>query len=422
MTYAVRFEEVSKKYPRGGPRYVSLRTDLSSAVRRIARNPFGREPGLRGPLALDKASFTLEAGESMTIVGPNGSGKSTALKLISRISYPTGGTVRVRGRVGALIEVASGVHPELSGRENIRLYGQIHGLSSAEVRRRFDEIVEFAELGHVLDRPVKMYSSGMQLRLGFSIAAHLDPDVMIIDEALAVGDAGFQAKCVERMTSLVGEGTSLLLVSHDLAVVEGVCQRGIFLLDGRVEADGDIKDVLRQYVAWVDQREMARKGTGGLLSGGGLTIEEITVHGDDGIERYEFDPGERIEARFHVQADRTIRRPRFSVGIGEGRRTPLIYCSMVERSESFDISAGRHIVSCQLGPLPLRPRPYELWAGVTEEHGVGLIIEWSRVGMLRIRLLEEVQGPTGLTSPWMFGPVEVDHAWRLTDGEDRPPR
>ena len=413
MAYAVRFEEVSKRYPRGGPRYVSLRQDLSGVLRRILTR---QGPRLRGPVALDRVSFTLDEGESMTIVGPNGSGKSTALKLISRISYPTGGTVRVRGRVGALIEVAAGVHPELTGRENIRLYGQIHGLSAADVRRRFDEIVEFAELGHVLDRPVKMYSSGMQLRLGFSIAAHLDPEVMIVDEALAVGDAGFQAKCVERMTKLVAKGTSLLLVSHDLALVEGVCQRGIFLLEGRVEAEGDAKEVLRSYVGWVDQREMARREAAGLLSGGGLTIEAITVHGDDGSERYEFDPGERIEARFHLRAERFMRRPRFSFGISEGRRTPLILCSMLERDESFDVAEGRHVVRCQLGPLPLRPRPYELWASVAEEHGVGLVIDWSRIGMLRIRLHDQVQGPSGLTSPWMSGPIQVDHKWHLSDG------
>src|SRR5690349_15509961 len=222
MSWAVRFEDVSKRYRGGGPRYGSLRHDVAEGFKRFGRLFSGTpaEPG--GTLALDRVSFEVEQGESFAIIGPNGAGKTTALKIISRISYPTSGRVRVRGRVGALIEVGSGVHPELNARENILLYGQILGMSKTDVRRRFDEIVEFAELAPALDTPVKMYSSGMQLRLGFSIASHLDPDVFVVDEALAVGDAGFQAKCAERMTRLVAQGHTLLFVSHNLSAVEAV--------------------------------------------------------------------------------------------------------------------------------------------------------------------------------------------------------
>ncbi len=227
MGYAIRFENVTKRYPRGGPRYASLRHDFAEGVRRAGRRLAGQRNEGRGPIALEDLSFEIEEGESYAIVGPNGAGKTTALKLISRISYPTSGRVKVRGRVGALIEVGSGVHPELNARENIWLYGQIMGMSKADVKRRFDEIVEFAELGHALDRPVKMYSSGMQLRLGFAVASHLDPDIFVVDEALAVGDAGFQAKCVERMMKLVAEGRTLLFVSHNLSAVEAICERGL---------------------------------------------------------------------------------------------------------------------------------------------------------------------------------------------------
>src|SRR5438552_504918 len=200
MTIAVSFEHVTKRYSRGGSRYASLRYDLADGRRRLGQRLRGGRPEPRGTLALEDVSFEVQEGESFALIGPNGAGKTTALKLISRISYPTAGRVRVRGRVGALIEVGSGVHPELTGRENIRLFGQILGMSRADIRRRFDEIVEFAELEDVLDTPVKMYSSGMQLRLGFAIAAHLDPDIFVVDEALAVGDAGFQAKFVEMQT------------------------------------------------------------------------------------------------------------------------------------------------------------------------------------------------------------------------------
>src|SRR3989442_1545329 len=238
MGYAVKFEGVSKRYLRGGPRYASLRYDLAAMVKGLGDRLRGREPEPHGTLALDDVSFEVQDGQSFAIIGPNGAGKTTALKLISRISYPTSGRVHVRGRVGALIEVGSGVHPELTARENIWLYGQILGMSKADIRRRFDEIVEFAELGHVLDTPVKMYSSGMQLRLGFSIASHLDPDIFVVDEALAVGDAGVQAKCVERMTKLVGEGRTLLFVSHKLSAGGGICGPGVILLARPVHRGG----------------------------------------------------------------------------------------------------------------------------------------------------------------------------------------
>ena len=225
MTWAVRFQDVSKRYRGGGPRYASLRDDLAQLGRRTVAFLRHNAVEPRGTLALDRLSLEVEAGEAFAIIGPNGAGKTTALKLLTRISYPTEGRVSVRGRVGALIEVGSGVHPELTGRENIWLYGRIMGMSRREIYRRFDEIVDFAELRHELDVPVKMYSSGMQLRLGFAIASHLDPDIFVVDEALAVGDAGFQAKCVKRMMNLLGSGKTLLFVSHNLYAVEALCAR-----------------------------------------------------------------------------------------------------------------------------------------------------------------------------------------------------
>src|SRR6266550_7195602 len=256
MTWAVKFENVSKRYRRrGGTSYASLRDDLSQLGRRAVSFLRGGAGEPQGNEALHDVSFEIEEGEAFAIIGPNGAGKTTALKLLTRISYPTEGRVHVRGRVGALIEVGSGIHPELTGRENIWLYGRIMGMSRQEIASKFDEIVDFSELGHVLDKTVKMYSSGMQLRLGFAIASHLDPNVFVVDEALAVGDAGFQAKCVERMTKLVGEGRTLLFVSHNLSAVEAICGRGIFLLDGRVQAAGAVREALRAYLDWVDDRE-----------------------------------------------------------------------------------------------------------------------------------------------------------------------
>src|SRR4249920_3633634 len=239
MAHAVRFEKVTKRYPRGWtageePRYASLRHDLASVGKRLSSRARGRPARETGALALKDVSFEIEEGESFAIIGPNGAGKSTTLKLISRISYPTSGRISIRGRVAALMEVGSGVHPELTGRENIWLYGQILGMTKADIRRRFDEIVEFSDLARAVDTPVKFFSSGMQLRLGFSIAVHLDPDIFVVDEALAVGDASFQVKCIQRMSSLVASGRTLLFVSHSLAVVRDLCPRGILLQRGRL--------------------------------------------------------------------------------------------------------------------------------------------------------------------------------------------
>jgi ABC-type polysaccharide/polyol phosphate transport system ATPase subunit len=417
MGWVVKFEGVSKRYRGGGPRYGSLRHDLSHGFRRLGVL-FGRsgaEP--QGKLALDDVSFEVEQGESFAIVGPNGAGKTTALRIISRITYPTGGRVRVRGRVGALIEVGSGVHPELTARENIWLYGQILGMSRRDIRRRFDEIVEFAELADALEVPVKMYSSGMQLRLGFSIASHLDPDVFVVDEALAVGDAGFQAKCVERMTKLVVEGRTLLFVSHNLSAVEAICRRGIFLLGGHVQRAGAAQEVLRTYLEWVDDRQRRSKGAGGRVVGRGLVIDRVTVHDAAGVERYVFETGEPLEIRLHVLAEQGLARPWFSVGLTDGRPGALVLCSMLEGNEGFDLAPGRHVISCRMGSLPLGPRVYELYTAVREVSGAADLLDWSPVGAIRISLPECSLGPNAITASWMYGPVRVSHSWSLGKAE-----
>ena len=413
MSWAVSFEGVSKRYSGGGPRYGSLRHDLAQGFKRIG-GLFSRTPAEpHGKLALDNVSFEVQQGESFAVIGPNGAGKTTALRILSRITYPTAGKVRVRGRVGALIEVGSGVHPELTARENIWLYGQILGMSKVDIRRRFDEIVEFAELAEALETPVKMYSSGMQLRLGFAIASHLDPDVFVVDEALAVGDAGFQSKCVERMTKLVAEGRTLLFVSHNLTAVEAICRRGIFLLNGHVEAAGNEREVLRAYLEWVDDRERRRKSTGRLVTGRGLGLERVTVHDATGVERYVFETGEPLEVRFHVVVDYELSRPWFSVGLTDGRPGALVLCSMLEGHRGFDLAPGRHVIACRTGPLPLGPRVYELYVSVREGVGAADLLDWSPVGAIRVALHEDDVGPNAVSSPWMYGPVRVAHDWKV---------
>lgn len=362
MTWAVKFEEVSKRYRGGGPRYGSLRHDLATGFKRLANTLAGRRAKPQGTLALDRVSFEVEQGESFAIIGPNGAGKTSALKILSRITYPTGGRARVRGRVGALIEVGSGVHPELTARENIWLYGQILGMSRAEVRRRFDAIVAFAELDQVLDAPVKMYSSGMQLRLGFSIAAHLDPDVLLVDEALAVGDAGFAAKCMRRMRQLVAEGKTLLLVSHNMPAIESTCTRGVLLDAGRVVFHGSGLELVPEYFRLCGVRLPS-------------TDDPVTQGADDDILVREFVvstpgratgplPGDPLDIRLLCESRTPLHEPVVAISLGDGGPHPLLWFSSADGHHQLPpVIHGAFEIRLHLEYVPLAPGLYEvtLW-------------------------------------------------------------
>jgi ABC-type polysaccharide/polyol phosphate transport system ATPase subunit len=415
MAYAVRFENVTKRYPRGGSvGDVHLRHDVVRALAGVGQRVRGRRPEPRGTLALDDISFEVEDGESFALIGPNGAGKSTALKLLTRISYPTGGRIRVRGRVAALIEVTGGIHPELSGRENIWLFGRILGLRRSEVQRRFDEIVEFSEIGHALDTQVKMYSSGMQLRLAFSIAAHLEPDIFVVDEALAVGDAGFQAKCVQRMTDLVREGRSLVLVSHDLTAVEALCKRGLFLLDGRVQSTGTARDVVRTYLDWVDSGHHARVTDAPTQPESQyIALEEITFHGRGGRKQTAFTTGDDVEVRLRFRALSELRKPHVSIGITDGRPGNLVLCSMLVDGGAPETLDGETTVSCHLKNLPLLPRVYQVYCSVFSEQAFGALFEYQPVGAFRISSNGDHEGPAPDTHMRFNGPVYVSHEWEI---------
>lgn len=415
MTLAVQFDEVSKRYRGAGPRYPTLRDDLTLLVRRASAALRGRRLEPEGPLALDHVSFEIEQGEAFAIIGPNGAGKTTSLRLLSRISYPTAGRIRVRGRVGALIDVGAGVHPELTGRENIWLYGRILGMSRQEIVRRFDEIVQFAELEHELERPVKMYSSGMQLRLGFAIASYLHPDVFIVDEALAVGDAGFQAKCVERMMQLVAGGSTLLFVSHNLSAVEAICRRGLFLVEGRIQAIGEIRKVLHAYLDWVDSRHHERLGAEVLAHPSpSLHLNRISFHGRAGDERVTFRTGETMEIHIHVSPPEPIRQPIFSVGISDGRPGNLILCSMLIDGRVPDVIDGPSTVVCRIHRLPLLPRVYQVWCSVRTGHGYGDIFDYQLVGVFRVTEgPARADGPAAVAHLGTDAPIHADYEWHV---------
>ena len=243
---AVVFDSVWKKFARG-ERHDSLRDLVPWAAKRLLGREKSDELAQREFWALSNVAFEVHPGQALGIIGPNGAGKSTTLKLLTKILRPTRGRCHVVGRVGALIEVAAGFHPDLTGLENIFLQGAIMGMKRAEIAKKLDEIVEFAGVSGFIDTPVKRYSSGMNARLGFSIAAHLDPDVMIIDEVLSVGDSAFQDRCVKRMQDFKKQGVTIVFVSHNLQAVSSLCDEAI-LLHREVRASGPTATVLRTYV------------------------------------------------------------------------------------------------------------------------------------------------------------------------------
>lgn len=412
MTTALSFENVSKNY-RGAHEYRALRDDVVGAVRRLTRV----ERRTRNVVqALDDVSFDVPEGQAFGLIGPNGAGKTTSLKLATRISYPTLGRVRVRGRVSALIEVGTGMHPELTGRENIRLYGRILGLSRRDIAKRFDDVVEFAGIGAAIDQPVKQFSSGMQLRLGFSIAAHLEPDVLLVDEAIAVGDAGFQYQCIERMAQLVREGRTLVLVSHYMSAIETLCERAILLRNGKIAADGPAREVVGEYLLAVQADQLANTSAEEIRGSGPLKIVRVSLHDASHNEVDEVATGQPMTVRLHYHAQEPIPSPIFSVGLSDGRVGCFTLASMLVDGATPDVISGMGHIDCAFDDLPLRPRAYELWGSVRGEAGWGEMIDWQRLRIFRVTGEVVGTGKGSVTHSMDDAPVVIPYSWKFNNG------
>ncbi len=237
--YAIKISDLSKKYRIGQLKSTSLRDSLFNFSKNKEEDFFW---------ALKDINLTIQRGEAVGIIGKNGAGKSTLLKILSKITYPTNGKVEINGRVSSLLEVGTGFHPELSGRENVFLNGTILGMRRNEIKSKFDEIVDFSGVGNFIDTPIKHYSSGMKVRLAFAVAAFLEPEILIIDEVLAVGDADFQKKCLGKMEEVTGEGRTVLFVSHNMQAIQNLCSKAVLLKDGRVELDSLTSKVIDYYL------------------------------------------------------------------------------------------------------------------------------------------------------------------------------
>lgn len=317
MSNAVELENISKQYQIGHAQQHGsmLRETVLSFMKSLFKPD---EMTYESLWALKKVSLTIKAGEVVGIIGRNGAGKSTLLKILSKITFPTDGVMKVNGRVAALLEVGTGFHDELTGRENVFLNGSILGMSKAEIIKQMDAIVEFAGVEKFIDTPIKRYSSGMRLRLGFAVAAHLSPDILIIDEVLAVGDAGFQKKCLGAMESLRTAGRTVLFVSHNMAAVENLCSRVIWIDNGEVREDGEAKDIIRAYMAsFGEGKEVGfnlaeirdRRGAGGAR----LTALELLDQDRNQIKIVR--SGDRVVLRFCYEAHTRIAHPIFGIRI-----------------------------------------------------------------------------------------------------------
>ena len=371
---AIRVENLSKLYHIGAlqQRHDTLRDALTGFLPRIARNqksnssnsPNSRQASDADLWALKDVSFEVKRGEVVGIIGRNGAGKSTLLKILSRITEPTSGHAEIHGRVGSLLEVGTGFHPELTGRENIYLNGAILGMKRAEIARQFDEIVIFAEIERFLDTPVKRYSSGMYVRLAFAVAAHLEPEILLVDEVLAVGDVGFQKKCLGKMGDVARKGRTVLFVTHNLPMVLHLCQSSILLRQGELMAVGATRPLVEQYL----REDQVASGTASFANGLSTAPDDfafIAVR----VLRADATPSDRIMLSdgVSVEIEYEIRRAISGANIGFHLWNSIGVCILTSTdvdsnpaSISQERQPGRYVVVCHIPPEYLRADTYRL--------------------------------------------------------------
>jgi lipopolysaccharide transport system ATP-binding protein len=414
---AVQAHGVSKRYTLGQLRggYRLLSETLADRVRRKPGPPAEREFW-----AIRDVDFEVAPGETFGIVGHNGAGKSTLLKILSRVTPPTAGEIKIRGRVGALLEVGTGFHPELTGRENIFLNGAVLGMRRAEIQRRFDEIVEFAEVARFIDTPVKRYSSGMYLRLAFAVAAHLEPEVLIVDEVLSVGDLAFQEKCLGRMERVAGEGRTVLFVSHNLAAVQKLCPRAMLLSRGHKVAEGDTASVINEYVRSVRADAGTRLADRTDRTGSGrVRLEDAWFEADahpvdSPITGQDID----IVLRYRSADSAGPRDAEFALGIFTQMGEIIMHMSSDIAGTSFGRLPPVGEIRCRVPHLPLPAGRYYL--NVFCRTGVELA-DWVQRAVAFTVAEGDFYG-SGRRPSEGHQTVLVDHRWLGPDHEESMPR
>jgi lipopolysaccharide transport system ATP-binding protein len=416
--FVISIENLGKRYHIG--RQAANGDGLRHAIEEAIRSPFGwfrsrwqKRQKEVDFWALKDLSIQIRRGEVIGIIGRNGAGKSTLLKILSRITVPTEGRVRIEGRIASLLEVGTGFHPELTGRENIFLNGAILGMKRAEIIRKFDEIVEFSEIHEFLDTPVKRYSSGMYVRLAFSVAAHLDPEILIVDEVLAVGDTSFQKKCLGKIRSFADSGRTVLYVSHNLDSIQNLCKRVIWMKDGRMQQDGPVDEVFETYfnsIAIESMRACANHEYG-------LTIQKVELRNDDGEKSNVFLPGENLIVDISYNARTRIEKPFIAVGV-LGINGSCFASNMLLDGQTPDYLEGEGRIKCTFKSIPLLPQNYTVKMSIRASTVTDMIVPFREVAYFKVDGDLGDYGYRGEHATWASHAtsVVVPYEWELPDG------
>ncbi len=358
--------------------------------------------------ALKDVSFDVESGDVLGIIGRNGSGKSTLLKILSRITVPTEGHAEIHGRAGSLLEVGTGFHPELTGRENIYLSGSILGMKKREIEDKFDEIIKFSEIEKFLDTPVKHYSSGMHVRLAFAVAAHLDPEILLIDEVLAVGDAAFQKKCLGKMGNVAREGRTVLFVSHNMPAVQRLCGRAHLLEQGRIVSSGEATEVIDDYYELATDRDNGPVEIRDVPAGA-IRFVDWYVEGGAG-DRYSCQTGEQCKIQFKLIARRSVQEANFGIALWSEDGI-LIWAmrSIDHGAECLRLKEGIYTLQFFMPWLPLKPGGYQILVSANDLKE-GVLDSWYARPKLQILPKNE----SGLPLKWQ-GILNLNGEFTLLD-------
>lgn len=422
MTPAIAIENLGKRYTIGHKR--ANGDGMRHALERAVRNPLAwmktdmrRRRKTEDFWALRGVSLQIKPGEVVGIIGRNGAGKSTMLKLLSRITVPTEGRICIDGRVGSLLEVGTGFHQELTGRENIFLNGAILGMSRVEVRRKFDEIVAFGEVEEFLDTPVKRYSSGMYVRLAFAVAAHLEPEILIVDEVLAVGDGAFQKKCLNKMGSFANSGRTVLFVSHNMEAIRGLCQRGIWMKDGQVYKDGAVAETVAAYFDEMsgDRPFFCESRDYGLM------IHGVVLKDAGGEKCNEFHPGDDLIVEIEYEAQECLNRPYLILSVQGKNGTCFTSNMMLDGNRPSEL-LGRGKVACRFKALPLLPQSFSVRMSLRTNNGNDMIVNPQDVAYFHVVGDLKDYGYKGefLSRASDSTPVVIPYEWYLPDGTVAP--
>jgi lipopolysaccharide transport system ATP-binding protein len=425
---AIRAENLSKRYRIGMLyRHDTLRDTLASSVsrarerlRRPHKTPTSPDPTPDASAfiwALNEVSFEVDQGEVLGIVGPNGAGKTTLLKILSRVTEPTAGRAEVHGRIGSLLEVGTGFHQELTGRENVYLSGAILGMKRREIDRKFDEIVAFAEFEKFLDTPVKRYSSGMQVRLGFAVAAHLDTEILLVDEVLAVGDTAFQKKSLGKMRKITREGRTVLVVSHNLVSIQEICTRAIMLSKGKLVCDGDPRYVVDQYLKSVPTSSAA----GTVLARAAddraaLLSVDLTDERDQVIDRVV--SGQTFAIRCTVETHDVSGSVAIDIGFDDSTGRRVANVTNVLTNEDLRIDSPLTVFSCRIPEVPLAPGEYNMIITLRGPQNLWLVCPSGAT--LRVESGDFFGSGKMVESPWI-GTSLIRHSWKAEPASKKTP-